>query len=272
MPVSSDKGKQTWGLEVPYHWRDYSAWRLISELSRRHPGRFHVTECPYNEGIPTPVWYLTEDDGSAYGLKKVLINSDASVTIWDHNPACPKGDDMFDHRFATLDIMFAQDFKKIILEIEACAGLTSPKQAPATDSRTIGARFLAETLGLSMHTKKHLFVEGFLFDGSFARNHLVPWFRFLKDAGLDNLAFDEILGGWGELFIIHESASSSMYQPDLDRPLMAVNLATGKAYSWSREFDLMDRYADSGRDITRMAFDLVADAKSETKGVNNGSI
>lgn len=267
MPVSSDKGKQTWGLEVPYHWRDYSAWRLISELSRRHPGRFHVTECPYNEGIPTPVWYLTEDDGSAYGLKKVLINSDASVTIWDHNPACPKGDDMFDHRFATLDIMFAQDLNKYVRDVEACMGIESPKHAKPTSLETIGARVIAEALGIFMNTKTHLRVEGFLFDGSEARPHLLKSFRQLHEiAKLPPQERDERLA---ELFVIHESRDKTMNQSDLDRPLLAVDLKTGKAYSWNREFELLDFYLYAGRDITAAAFELVREARAEGQAINN---
>jgi hypothetical protein len=249
---------------VPYTWREYSSWRLISELSRRWPGEFTITECPASEGLgPTSIWYMSRKPSiDVRPEPTVLINNLGSIHVTTHDEYhdCEINHGLSedqDQAISSLAVLYATDLENILLDLETCFdGNGSPVQSPPTLPSTIGQRMIAAALGLALHTTKPLRVSGFLFDGVEEKKSLIEPFAKLMEChrGGEDLS---------QVFVVCESESVGYDWSPVGSPLFAVDLATGYLYGARGEVNLMAEYAKVGRNIDVLAFQTIQAARSE---------
>jgi hypothetical protein len=258
--------EQVRSVIVPYHWRDFAAWRLIAELSRRMPSELEIIESIYVQGIPDTVWYVnrkTSENRDHEPQPLVLINSNGSVTLPSHvgpGHACEisQGTNLEDPRLRTLDLLFAPDFKSIVLDVENCTDDSgSLVQSPPTQADTISQRVIASALSMFLHSRKPLRVKGFYFDKYHPRFDLLGFFPDLEK----QITPENARTTFDQIFFLHELGETATYQTEPGEPILALDLKTGTAYSRGEEFNLMKTFVENNRDIEATAFEVVKKAR-----------
>lgn len=263
---NKDLNKTLEKLTLPYSWRDYAAWKLISELSRRSPGYFLIYECPYAGGMPGPVWYMnaTISPEQRQGENVIRINSGGHVAHSGHfdSQTCAVTIGVKqDREFDSTATIFTNDFRGLRRDLEACV-LPEPihEKTPPTLANTIGQQVIAATLGLFLHTKHPLSVTGYLYDGYEKREDL-----FNKIEALKNIAKEDSSVDLDQLFFIREEKDTPSFHMDEDagEPIVAIDLKLGRAYFGNHAVDLMSTYQEHGRDIDSLAFWLIKEARKK---------
>jgi hypothetical protein len=154
-----------------------------------------------------------------------------------------------------MELILSPEPKRIIRALESCyLGESLPELSPPTSSETIGHRFVGAALALFLHSKRPLRVSGYLYDGVSERTDLSKVFPVLE--------FSQNLE---QVFFIREEGPKDAGEFDSEggAPILAIDLASGLAYTQTQVVDLMERFIGLNRNIESLAFTLIQEARND---------
>lgn len=259
----------------PDHWNTYGAWRLMAELSRRHPGELNVVEGYYPAG--GTLWFLVRDSSgkpSEHDTDSVLLRLNETghveITHGHRDERCPIFEDLpplEDPRLWTTESIFSPNLRDMVADIERCLNLKSPSKTPSTVDSTVGWRVIAAALGATVLTKSPMSVSGVLYDGVSPRTDLIRLF-----AGIAHLERGVVKEGsfhsnaeiepdarnhMATLFALEDSQVPNHEEDVGARTLCVIDLASGVAHFRDDTLDLMNEFRTHGRDIDNLAWEII---------------
>ena len=266
---------------VPGDWKTYGAWRLMAELARRHPGTMLVVEGEYPAG--GTVWFLVErptqpDEDFRASTNLARLNENGHVDTFHRHDQdrCPIEEGLSetdDPRFWTVESVFSPNVRDMVLDMEACLGLSAPGQTPSTVASTIGWRVIAAALGLALHSQKPLRVSGVLYDAVFPQTDLLAFFSglaHLQDGVLTessptaNATIErDASNTMSALFVVQDVHNPQKTAEYSRLPVLAIDIIDGIAYFASSQVDLMAEFTKHNRDIDALAWDLLQRGRAE---------
>ena len=264
----------------PDHWNTYGAWRLMAELSRRHPGELNVVEGYYPAG--GTVWFLVRDSSgksSEHDTDSVLIRLNETghveITHGHRDERCPIFEDLpplKDPRLWTTESIFSPNLRDMVADIERCLNLNRPSKSPSTVNTTVGWRVIAAALGATMLTRSPMSVSGVLYDGVSPRTDLIRLFSgtahlergvlregsFNSNAEIEPEARDHM----ATLFVLEDAQLPKQKENAASRALCVIDLATGVAHFRDETVNLMKEFRALGRDIDNLAWEIIRRGRS----------
>ena len=253
----------------------------MAELARRHPGAMHVVEGHYPAG--GTVWFLVE--GMKESTEHVFalgnwarLNATGHVdTFHRHEEGrCPLEEgvtDMDDPRLWTIESVFSRDLRGMVQDMEACLGLTPPKETPSTVTSTIGWRVIASALGLTLNAKTPMTVASLLYDGVSLQTHWLQLFAdiahlekgVLKEGSYtENAEIDpEAQKKMSALLVLGNAQTPHNKSEESRRPILVVDIVQGLAHFRNSTVDLMKEFAHHNRDVDALAWGLIQKGRAE---------
>jgi hypothetical protein len=266
---------------LPDYWYTYGAWRLMTELARRHPGAMHVVEGYYPAG--GTLWFLvkslkdnTEDTVALETLARLNENGHVDMSHRHDHGRCPieeRVTDLDDPRLWTIESVFSPDLRGMVRDMEACLDLTPPGETPSTVRSTIGWRVITSALGLTLTTKTPMMVSSLLYDGVSPQTH---WLQLFADiAHLDKAVLTadsdtshaEIEPGarkmLSALLVLRNALTPQNNSEESRLPFLAVDIAQGLAHLRHSTVDLMREFTHHNRDVDALAWDLIQKSRAD---------
>lgn len=259
----------------PDHWNTYGAWRLMTELARRHPGQLNVVEGYYPAG--GTLWFLVRDSSkdsaeqdSASVLLRLNETGHVDITHGHRDERCPIFENLpplEDPRLWTTESIFSPNLRGMVADIERCLNLDSPSKTPSTVNTTVGWRVIDAALGATMLSKSPMSVSGVLYDGVSPRTDLIRLFTglahlergvlregsFYSNAEIEPGARKQM----ASLFALEDAPRPHQEEGVDRRALCVIDLSTGTTYFREETLDLMDEFRASGRDVDSVAWEIL---------------
>lgn len=250
------------------------AWRLLTELQRRHGDRHRqqiVRAHPGNSPEGQLLLMVEPERGRWQGCPRVTLNLGGPTGTFEvQGTAATQRVGDFLHTALT------QGMDAALATIEDALGWRAPATLPKSSPRTLAMRLVAELLAASWLDRDPLALQHAWFDSSLGCD-IRAW---ASDLGLDREAVATMstaaLAGdaatWDRLMgavrLVHESVGST--NPDRDVPQLLVSLHDGVAVlkcpasAAPERIDLRASYSAAGRRLEPLAAQLLAALRQAT--------
>jgi hypothetical protein len=241
-------------LDLPYRFKELGSWRIAAELVRRHPEELLVIETHPGDGqYDCLSIYRRSHHSSRSGLETFLQMNRAGRGHVDAEVPSEEGR----IRPNWLDIMATSDLRNdVVLPIEQSREIESPSKTPATTSRSVGVRLIAEMLQVQVHhhvafTARNGMEDSSGMGGTGVREVLFREFGILDQ--LNEHEDDDVLEEPAYRFWFVKSTDSR------NTPVAAIDVRNGLVWTKSlRGSDLMSMYGAQGRSMVRLAATLLS--------------
>ena len=243
-------------LEVPRRHAEAAAWRIAAELVRRHPDDLVVIEMHPGTGQYDCVAVCRRDyDANTVNYSSLLLMNLMPHGHIDVDVHASPGDT----RPNWLDAILSTDIRRdIVIPVEQSRRLRSPKETPSTIASSIGVRLIAEVLTSRAHRGPALTALNGVHDSSGMGGSHVRSDLFSQVVGLDGELPAHHAGdvlrepAYRYWFLLREGGNRLPPQITID---------TWSGLVWTKSIvagDLMKMYDANGRDVSRLASQVLA--------------
>ena len=236
-------------VNLPYPLIRALAWRVASELIRRHPDKLRVIETHPGGGQYDCVKVLCRDREESL---IVYLNLVGHLTHGAWFQDSGGSSELSDVRFNWLDVLGTEDLRQDIIEpLEASSGLTSPKATPVTTDRSIGPRLLARFASAAAFSTRTWHILNAVEDTTGMGSGLRPWVRDISGPSFERVDGD----------LANQPAYRYWFVLDHEgTPAAVIDVDFGLA--WRRDqpgvrFNLMERYEQLGSSVDRLAAEVL---------------
>ena len=248
-------------LLLPESFRHVAAWRLVSKMMNRNPGRFMPVSGYYPTGEPL-IWLVDLNTESRLAINEGPYGSVTPFTS-EHSRICTVCDALTntDSRVKVSELLVSTFLEQIARDHEVCLSVT-----PSTEEENLatGAAFILELLETSLLWKTPLRATGLFYDwGSFSPELISDFPSLSRLATMpawpnseDDRFEEEYRDFLGPLFMIHPGSNPLDANLVVDVREMVVHEKHGRATSIA---DVVNR----GKTLRELAGELASDSFSE---------
>jgi hypothetical protein len=216
---------------MPYALRRALAWWMAAELVRRHPALLRVIETHPGGG--------QYDCLSLYHRQSDALVANFNLTGSIHVPGWSANVRNDPPTWA--DVLASEDRRgDLILPIERCAGLQTPKETPATTEQSVGIRLLARFAALAAFSARCWSLRNAYNDNSGMGSGVQSWATAIAGPKYERLEGDLLRTPHYRYWFVLDQHGKPATAIDVDRGLAWCSGKPGE------EFNLMKLYRARG--------------------------